>query len=229
MSAIAILRQQRTTATLLASDKQCLIDEKTDRRENPGVFLWGVTDTSKEKNSVKLKTLAVITLLVLGCGLASAQIGTFSFWNAAGTLEYCNFNIISFNGGGVVAGTDNISTFCEYTFNSAIIGFVATTPALGLPAHGKGAVLGDGIYDAFSNAFTGTQWTMWQSAKVSKKNKKTGAFTGPYGWVGVAGSYTGFYFGDNYGYLSAGFPEKGSGHGTTAGKLQKMPGIPGVW
>jgi hypothetical protein len=178
-------------------------------------------------NSVKLKTSAVISLVVLGCSLASAQIGTFSFWNAAGTLEYCNFNIISVNGGGVVAGTDNLSTYCEYTYNSAIVGFVATTPALGLPAHGKGAILGDGIYDSEANGYTGDQWTMWQSAKVSKK--KHGFFVGPYGWIGVAGSYTGFYFGDNYGFLSAGAPVSGAGNGTTAGKWQKMRGIPGVW
>ncbi len=166
---------------------------------------------------MKLKTLAVITLLVLGCGFASAQIGTFSFWNTAGTLEYCNYFVITYNSGGVVAGYDDL-TACGYAFNSPVIGFVATTPALGLPAHGKGVVLGDAVYDAEADAYTGEQWTVWQSAKVSKK--KHGFFSGPYGWVGVAGSYTGTYFGDNYGYLGAGYPEKGevAGHGSTAGK-----------
>jgi hypothetical protein len=41
---------------------------------------------------VKLKTLAVITLAVSGCSLASAQIGTFSFFNAAGTTQFCDYN-----------------------------------------------------------------------------------------------------------------------------------------
>jgi hypothetical protein len=177
---------------------------------------------------VKLKTLAVITLVVLGCSFASAQApGLYSFWNAAGTFEYCNFNVIVGNSGGAVAGTDNLTTYCGYDYNSALIGFAATTPALGLPAHGKGAVLGDAIYDDEVIAYTGEQWTVFQSAKVSKM--KNGHFSGPYGWIGVAGSYTGVYFGDNYGYVVAGFPEQGAGHGTTAGKPQELPGIPAVW
>jgi hypothetical protein len=165
---------------------------------------------------VKMKSLLVITLLVLGCSFASAQ--TFSFWDAAGTLEYCNFNVITTNSGGVVGGYDNLTTGCFLTYNSPVIGFTATTPALGLPAHGKGAVMGDGLYDASAIAYTGLQWTVWQSAKVSKK--KHGFFSGAYGWLGVAGTYTGFYFGDNYGYLGAGYPAGNvASHGTTAGKM----------
>jgi hypothetical protein len=170
---------------------------------------------------VKLKTLAVITLVVLGCSFASAQgPGTFTFWDAAGTQPTCGFIVITYNSGGVVAGYDD-ETACGIALNAPIVGFDATTPALGLPAHGKGAVVGDAIYDASAFAYTGLQWTLWISAKVSKK--KHGFFSGPYGWIGVAGSYTGFYFGDNYGYLAAGPPEKGevAGHATTAGKLRE--------
>jgi len=164
------------------------------------------------------KSLLVITLVVLGCSFALAQApGTYSFWDSAGTLEYCNFNVITTNSGGVVAGYDNTTTGCFYSYNSPIVGFSATTPADGLPAHGKGAVVGDAIYDDGALGYTGDQWTVFQSAKVSKK--KHGFFSGAYGWVGVAGSYGGTYFGDNYGYLGAGYPEKGAvaGHGTTAG------------
>jgi len=164
---------------------------------------------------VKMKSLLVVTLLVLGCSFASAQ--TFSFWNSAGTLEYCNFNVITTNSGGVVGGYDNTTTGCFFTYNSPLIGFTATTPASSLPAHGKGAVMGDGLYDDSCFCYTGLQWTVWQSAKVSKK--KHGFFSGPWGWVGVAGTYTGFYFGDNFGYLGAGYPAGNvASHGTTAGK-----------
>lgn len=191
------------------------------------MLLWAVSGTFGEENSVKSKTLGVI-ILVLASSSALAQTpGTFSFWNAAGTLEYCNYNVIAMNSGGVVAGTDNLVTFCNYTYNSALIGLAATTPNLGLPAYGKGAVLGDGIYDSEDLGYTGLQWTMWQSTRVSKK--KQGFFTGRYGWIGVAGSFSGFYFGDNFGFLSAGLPVNGAGHGTTAGKWQKSPGIPAVW
>jgi hypothetical protein len=168
---------------------------------------------------VKLKTLAVITLVVLGCSFALAQApGTYSFWNNGGTGEFCEYIVITYNSGGVVAGYDDLVA-CGFAYNAPLIGFVATTPALGLPAHGKGAVVGDAIYDDSCFCYSGLQWTLWLSDKVSKK--KHGVYSGPYGWIGVAGSYTGTYFGDNYGYLAAGRPDKGkvAGHVTTAGKL----------
>ena len=68
---------------------------------------------------MKLKTLAVVTLVVLGCSFASAQIGTFSFYSAAGTSVHCNFAVITSNSGGVVAGYDNLTTYCELPINSA--------------------------------------------------------------------------------------------------------------
>jgi len=179
-------------------------------------------NTNFQEDPLK-KTLLVITLVVLGCSFALAQApGTYSFWDAAGTLEYCNFNVITTNSLGVVGGYDNVTTGCFLLYNSPLIGLAATTPALGLPAHGKGAVMGDGIYDASAFAYTGLQWTVWQSAKVSKK--KHGFFSGAYGWLGVAGSYTGLYFGDNYGYLGSGYPEKEAiaGHPTTAGKMPSI-------
>lgn len=168
---------------------------------------------------MKLKTLAVITLVVLGCSFASAQTGTFSFWNAAGTAEYCDYFVITTNSGGVVAGYDDTTNVCGFEFNSAIVGFDATTPNDGLPGYGKGVVVGDDIYDASCACFSGLQWTVWVSDKCSKK--KNGHFTGRYGWVGVAGSYSGVYLGDSYGYLACGAPDKGevAGHGTIAGKL----------
>lgn len=161
------------------------------------------------------KLLVVLAVLTLGT-LASAQ--TFSFWNSAGTLEYCNYNVITYNSGGVVAGYDDVVDGCFYPINSPIVGFNATTPNLGLPAFGKGIVVGDGIYDASYEGYTGDQWTVWQSLTPSKKTK-SGIFHGKYGWVGVGGTYTGVYFGDNYGYIGAGYPSaKGAANGTTAGK-----------
>jgi hypothetical protein len=69
-----------------------------------------------------------------------------------------------------------------------IVGFDATTAKDGQPAHGKGIVIGDAIYDASYDCYSGQQWTLWVSDKVSKlKNRH---FTGPYGWMGV-GSYSG--------------------------------------
>jgi hypothetical protein len=168
---------------------------------------------------VKLNILAVITLVVLGCSFASAQTGTFSFFTATGYGPFCNYIVITYNSGGVVAGYDDLTTVCELEYNSPIVGFVATTGNDGQPAYGKGIVVGDGIFDAEYDAYIGDQWTLWLSGKASKM--KHGVFTGPYAWMGVAGTYTGVYFGDNYGYLVAGPPDKDevAGHGTTAGDL----------
>lgn len=161
------------------------------------------------------KILLVLAVLALGT-LASAQ--TFSFWDSAGTAEYCNFEVFTYNSGGIVAGYDNLTTGCFAVYNAPIVGFDTTLP-VGLPVHGKGVIYGDGIYDAFSGYFTGEQWTVFSALKASKKNKKTGIFTGPWGWLGVAGDYTGTYFGDNYGYLGAGYPgPKGLANGPTSGK-----------
>lgn len=165
------------------------------------------------------KSLLVLSLVVLVCSFAAAQApGTYSFWSASGTEEYCNYNVITTNTLGVVGGYDAF-TNCGGSFNSAVIGFSASTPAAGLPAHGKGAVVGDSIYDASCDCYSGLQWTVWQSAKVSKK--KHGFFSGAYGWIGVAGSYTGLFFGDNYGYLGAGYPagQAAGSHRSTAGKM----------
>ena len=164
-----------------------------------------------------MKSLLVVALLVVGCSFASAQ--TFSFWNASGSIEYCNYNVVNLPGAGVVAGYDDTVNGCFFANNSPIVGFMASTPNLGLPAHGKGYVVGDAIYDASCGCFTGLQWTVWQSATPNKRNPKTGRFIGKYGWIGVAGSFGGFYFGDNYGYLGAGYPAGNvASHGTTAGK-----------
>jgi hypothetical protein len=177
------------------------------------------TDTSKEENSVKLKTLALITLVTLGCSFASAQ--TFSFFDANG-YEFCDYIVITYNSGGVVAGYDDLEA-CGLDYNAPIVGFDATTANDGQPAYGKGIVVGDGIFDAEYDEYTGEQWTLWLSGKASKE--KNGHFSGRYAWMGVAGSYSGTYFGDNYGYLIAGPPPQDeiAGHATIAGQLSAKP------
>jgi hypothetical protein len=161
------------------------------------------------------KILLVLAVLALGT-LASAQ--TFSFWNSAGTLEYCNFAVLNTPGAGIIAGYDNLVTGCGYPYNSPVVGFYGTTPLSSLPVNGKGVVYGDGLYDAASVAFTGDQWTVFQKLVANKRNR-AGKFLGKWSWVGVAGTYTGFYFGNNYGYLGAGYPShEAATHGMSAGK-----------
>jgi hypothetical protein len=170
-------------------------------------------------NSVKLRALEVITLVVLGCSFASAQ--TFSLWTAGGSYEFCNFHVITCNSDGVVAGYDDTTTLCGFEYNAPIVGFDATVANDGEPAYGKGVVVSDAIFDASTDAYTGLQWTVFQTLTPASGTHGPDALKGSSGWMGVAGSYSGNYFGDNYGFLTAGPPEEGkvAGHGTIAGKL----------
>jgi hypothetical protein len=162
------------------------------------------------------KTLLILAVIAFATMAASAQ--TYSFWSASGGEQYCNYNVYNFPGGGVAAGYDDTVSVCGFLNNSPIVGFIGTVPNDGPPAHGKGVVVGDAIYDASADAFTGLQWTVFTATKYSKY--KNGRFSGPYGWTGVAGTLGGTYFGDNYGFTTNTAPVKGpevAGH-TTAGK-----------
>ena len=160
---------------------------------------------------MKLKSLLVITLVVLGCSFASAQ--TFGFLSAGGIGEYCNFEQLYAQGSDVYAGLDNLSA-CGLEVNADIIGVGVSIPATlaaGLPVTGKGMVYGDTIYDTFCDCYSGEQWTVMTQLHASHKLRD-------YGWVGVAGYY-GFFFGDNYGYLSSTIPgAEAASRGTSAGK-----------
>ena len=47
---------------------------------------------------MKLKSLAIITLLVLGCSAAFAQTYSFGFLSASGVNEYCNYETFTVGG-----------------------------------------------------------------------------------------------------------------------------------
>jgi len=170
---------------------------------------------------LKLKSLAVITLFVLGCSFASAQ--TFGFASTNSGL-YCNYeqiNNTSVLGTDVWQGFDNLSP-CGITHNATIAGFGGNLPtAAGLPVVGRGVIYGDNLYDAFSSIYTGEQWTVFTLLKCNKLNTHTGKFIGNFSWIGIA-SVSNFVFGDNFGFLSCTHPaagDKSIERGTTAGKI----------
>ncbi len=163
---------------------------------------------------MKIKTMLVITLLALGCSFASAQ--TFGFTSAGGSGLYCNYEQLFNQGFGIYAGIDNLSP-CGAPLNATIIGFRADTPNQGAPVYGNGVVVGDNIYDAFSLGYTGAQWAVFSKLKCNQ-HYKNGQFKGTWSWIGVAG-FSGFWFGDNYGFLSCSIPGPlAVSHGTTVGK-----------
>jgi len=168
------------------------------------------------------KSLMVVGLLVLACGLASAGSWTFGFLSAAGGGPYCNYEQINNNNvdgvaglsnGAVYEGFDNLSA-CGLSYNATIDGYGPYTLPKGVTFAGykvvvsKGAVYGDNIYDAFSEAYTGEQWTvatsLAASTKPPAKNKDW--------WIGVA-SFSNFVFGDNAGQLTTTLPAAGKHNG----------------
>lgn len=168
---------------------------------------------------MKLKSLAVIALLVLGCSFASAQSYSFGFASTGGGQDcnYEQFNNLSALGKDVWQGYDNLSA-CGSSINSTIVGFSQSIPySAGLPVEGAGVMYADDIYDAFAEGYTGAQWLLFTKTKCDKKFPN-----GKYGWVGFA-SVSGIIFGDNYGYLTCNLPtdddESVRARGTTVGKI----------
>lgn len=165
---------------------------------------------------MKMKGLVVVTLLVLGCSFGSAQ--TFGFASAGGTYLYCDYEQLSYFGDDIWAGIDNTSVCGGH--NATLVGFGATTPNKGQPAFGKGIVLADNIYDAYSYGYTGAQAVLFTKLKCNKLDQ--GHYKGAPGWMTVAAE-SGFVFGDNYGYLSCTIPKAGDraamNRGPAAGRM----------
>jgi hypothetical protein len=153
---------------------------------------------------LKLKSLAVITLLVLGCSAVFGQgSATLGFTSAGDEVLYCNFE--QFEWGGYnnfyFQGVDNITDACFAEFGNATIAGVKVAisvkdgaPVLGGPAY----VYADSYFDAFSGSYTGAQLLTITQIKPSKRLLH-------YGWVSYLGA-DGYEFLYNYGYLSASYP-----------------------
>jgi hypothetical protein len=161
---------------------------------------------------LKLKSLLVITLLVLGCSAAFAQTYTFGFENYNGSVLYCNYETFTLsNGGYVAAGTDNIVTACGGAVNATMIGTKTTVPlAAALGQTGAAYGFGDTLYTALYGA--NEQWFVISKTKASAKKQ---------GWVGLAG-YAGYFVGSNAGLLTTSIPGKAgrASAGLSVGKAQ---------
>ena len=176
---------------------------------------------------MKLKSLAVIALLVLGCSFASAQSYTFGFASTGGGL-FCNYeqlNNTSGFGTDVWQGVDNLSA-CGAEVNATIEGFSTVLPgSAGLPVAGSGVAYADNVYDAFSLGYTGAQMVVFTELKCNKP--KGGGYEGLYRWLNIS-SASGLALGDDYGYLScappAAYDQSVRERGTNAGNILKIAG-----
>ena len=169
---------------------------------------------------MKIKGIAIIGLLLLACSFAVAGQWSFGFCGVGGSL-YCNFEQINNNNtygvkgipvnGPIYEGLDNLNA-CGLSVNATINGFGPFTLPKGVTFGGykvyvkKGVIYADNIYDAFSDAYTGEQWTLLTPLTCKTKKGQ------PTYWLGIA-SFSNFVFGDNSNSLSCTIPAKGKHNG----------------
>ncbi len=164
---------------------------------------------------MKLKSLAVLTILVLGCSVGYAQ--TFGF-ESVGHGLYCNYETLQqLTPYSVWQGVDNLSA-CGLPYNATVVGQTTNLPTPGNPAgfDVNGVAYADNIYDAEFEYFSGAQWEVVSGVSCPPKR---------YAWIGFA-SVSGFIFGDNYGYLSCSIPGKNGAvatKGMSTGSASKVP------
>ncbi len=153
---------------------------------------------------MKIKSVAVLVLLVLGCSAAFAQTTyTFGFLSSSGVNEYCNYETFTVGGRDnfYVQGYDVLS-LCPYSPVAAapINGFAISVPTAAFsPVNGKAYVYADQLYDAYYGGWTGEQWvgiTKSAPGKVKFGNAD---------WAGYVG-FAGYEFLGNYGFLSTTIP-----------------------
>jgi hypothetical protein len=155
---------------------------------------------------LKLKSLAICTLLVLGCSAAFAQGSATLGYTSAGDLElYCNYEQISWGGydNYYSQGVDNNEP-CGLANNGTMEGVKVSVPvAAGAPLSGAAYSFADNTIDAQYGTYSGEQWFVISQTKPRKLLKT-------WGWVGYIG-FDGYEYLGNYGYLSATLPTAAGG------------------
>jgi hypothetical protein len=146
----------------------------------------------QEEIPLKLKTLAVITLLVLGCSTAFAGTFSLGFLSYDGSVQYCDYETISVSAP-YAAGIHNLTTGCGSLADAAQVGFLTTIPRpTSAPVSGAVIALADSTFDAEYQSVTGCQID-WVTKRKPSKN---------WGWsfyytCGGGSDYLG-----NWGYLT---------------------------
>jgi hypothetical protein len=148
----------------------------------------------QEENPLKLKSLAVITLLVLGCSAAFGQSFSLGFLGFNGT-QYCDYEVVNVSAPYAV-GVHNLTSVCGLKVDAVMVGLQASIPGKsGAIITGNVLEMADNDFDASYQTFTGCQID-W----VTKTKASTLLFH--YGWAfyyTCSGSSD--YLG-NYGYLT---------------------------
>lgn len=164
---------------------------------------------------MKLKTLAVITLFVLGCSSAFPQSYAFGFLNYTGGMQYCNYEIVRTGGAGnfYLSGMDVLDACASSANPFATIEGTAirvtdedlesTGLQMGITGSGR-YIYADAIMDAYAGSYTGEQWITITATSVNSKNE-----AGKWNWDSFLG-FSGYEFLGGFGFLTDKLPDVSS-------------------
>ena len=143
---------------------------------------------------MKLKSLAVITLLVLGCSAAFGQSFSLGFLGWNGT-QYCDYEVVNVSAP-YAGGTHNLTSVCGLPFDAVQVGFTAYIPlSSGAAVVGNVVEMADNAFDAEYQAYTGCQLDWVTKTKPSR-------LLFHYGWALYLSCSGGTDYLGNYGYLT---------------------------
>ena len=143
---------------------------------------------------MKLKSLAVITLLVLGCSAAFGQSFSLGFLGFNG-VQYCDYEVVNVSAP-YAAGTHNLTSVCGFPVDAVQVGFQATIPGKsGALITGNVLEMADNTFDASYQAYSGCQIDWVTKTKAS-------VYLYRYGWAIYYSCFGGSDYLLNYGYLT---------------------------
>ena len=154
---------------------------------------------------MKLKSLAVISLLVLGCSAAFGQSFSLGFLGVNG-IQYCDYEVVNVSAP-YAGGTHNLTTVCGLPVDGVMVGFNAYIPLTsGATVVGNVVEMADNTFDASYQSYTGCQIDWVTKTKPSR-------LLYHYGWAIYYSCFGGTDYLLNYGYLTTALGATAQGGG----------------
>ena len=143
---------------------------------------------------MKLKSLAVITLLVLGCSAAFGQSFSLGFLGYNG-VQYCDYEVVNVSSP-YAGGTHNLTSVCGLKADGVMVGFTGYIGfKTGATVVGNVVEMADNTFDASYQSYSGCQID-W----ITKTKPSTLLFH--YGWAIYYSCSGGTDYLLNWGYLT---------------------------
>jgi hypothetical protein len=173
---------------------------------------------------LKLKSLAVITLLVLGCSAAFGQSYSFGFLSYDQSTQYCDYEVLAVSAP-YAAGVHNLNSSCGLPLNAVMVGLATSQlkASSGAPVYGNVYALADSSADAEYIGVSGLQFDFITKLKAATPAQlKAG---GPFGWSFYLTFGGGTDYLGNWGFLTTQLGATAGGKigstGTSFGALAK--------